>query len=287
MTNSDALRPRRISVALSFLCLVALPGFAAEVQVFKDIAYKAGDGLSAYERERSKLDLYVPQGVRNYPVVAWFHGGGLTGGDKARADHVEIATSLAARGVGVASVNYRLSPRANFPAYVDDAAASVAWLLEHTEDYGGDDRKVFVSGHSAGAYLVAMIGVDPQYLAAYDHDLDEIAGMIPISGQMVTHETVRAERGLPAARPIIDAAAPVFHVDSSAPPFLAIAGSEDLPARSAENRYFVEALKAVEHQDATFIEFEGRNHGTIVSRIPEAGDPVAQAMVEFIERHSR
>jgi len=79
----------------------------------------------------------------------------------------------------------------------------------------------------------------------------------------------------------------VFNVSAGAPPFLAIAGSEDLPARSAEGRYFIEALKAVEHPDAHFIEFAGRNHGTIVTRIPEDGDAVAQAIVDFVAARSR
>jgi acetyl esterase/lipase len=236
--------------------MVAQAAFSADVDIHQDIAYKSGSGLTAYEQERCALDLYVPEGARDFPVIVWFHGGGLTAGDKAREDHVEIATSLAARGIAVAAVNYRLSPHISFPAYVDDAAASVAWALEHIEDYGGDAEKVFVSGHSAGGYLVAMVGVDDRYLAAYDHGLDELAGMIPISGQMIVHETVRSERGLPTSRPIVDAAAPVFNVRADAPPFLAIAGSQDLPARSAENRYFIEALKSVAHSDAAFIEFE-------------------------------
>jgi acetyl esterase/lipase len=219
-------------------------------------------------------------------MLVWFHGGGLTAGDKAEATQADIARSLAARGIAVASVNYRLSPRATFPAYVDDAAASVAWVLEQVAAYGGDPDKVFVSGHSAGGYLAAMVGVDKTLLAAYGHAPDELAGLIPVSGQMITHGTVRQERGLPDDRPLVDEAAPAFHVSAAAPPVLAIAGSEDLPARPEENRYFVAALNAVDHPDASYREFEGRNHGTIVTQIPEPGDPVAEAMLEFIDRVS-
>jgi dipeptidyl aminopeptidase/acylaminoacyl peptidase len=132
-----------------------------------------------------------------------------------------------------------------------------------------------------------MLGLDESYLGTFGHGLDDLAGLIPISGQMVTHETVRNERGLPAGRPIVDEAAPVFHVRADAPPLLAIAGSEDLPARPEENRYLVAAMKAVGHADSTYREFAGRNHGTIVSGIPEADDPVAGAIVEFVERVSQ
>ena len=286
------LRKRRSTPGFGFMllamfCATALPVLAQDAAVHEDIAYKDGDGLSNYERERSMLDLYLPDGETGFPLIVWFHGGGLRAGDKADGVHREIARSLAARGIGVASVNYRLSPRAVFPAYVEDAAASVAWVLDNVEDYGGDSGNVFVSGHSAGGYLAAMVGVDDRYLAAHGHRLDDLAGLIPISGQMVTHATVRAERGLPGDRPIVDAAAPVFHVRADAPPFLAIAGSEDLPARPEENIYFVAAMRAVEHPDSNYREFDGRTHGSIVSRIPEDGDPVAQAIVEFVSRTSR
>ena len=145
-----------VPIALLWAC--AQPGMSADANVLRDVAYKSGDDLSDYERERAKLDLYLPDSVDDFPTIVWFHGGGLTGGDKGRADHVALASSLAERGVAVANVNYRLSPRAPFPAYVDDAAASVAWVLDNIEAHGGDARNVFVSGHSAGGYLVAVRG---------------------------------------------------------------------------------------------------------------------------------
>ena len=274
------------SILAALSCLVQ-SAFAQGVDVRENISYKSGNDLTDYERTRCALDLYLPKGVSDFPVIVWFHGGGLTEGDKAEKTQADISRSLAVRGIAVASVNYRLSPKVNFPAYVEDAAASVAWVLDNIEDYGGDARNVFVSGHSAGGYLAAMVGADEHYLAARGHGLDDLAGLMPISGQMVTHGTIRVERGLPPARPFIDAAAPVFHVSDKAPPWLAIAGSEDNPARAEENAYFIAALKSVGHTDAVYREFEGRTHGSIVSMIPQKNDPVAQALVEFVERHSR
>jgi len=271
---------------VTLLCVSAWSVHAGGVEVHQDIVYKSGDSLTDYERTRCKLDLYIPVDRTDFPVMVWFHGGNITAGDKAQEIQVGIARSLAARGIAVAAVNYRLSPQVSFPAYIDDAAASVAWVLDHSKDYQGDPGKVFVAGHSAGGYLAAMVGLDQQYLMAHGHGTNELAGLIPISGQMVTHATIRKERGLPEDRPIVDAAAPVFHVRADAPRWLAIAGSEDLPARSEENRYFIAALKAVKHPDATFMEFEGRNHGTIVTRIPEDNDPVAQAILGFIKDNS-
>lgn len=286
MNRSSGLRRIVASaVALAAGCLV-LAAYGEGVSVHQDIAYKSGGDLTEYERERAFLDLYLPEGASDFPVVVWFHGGNITGGDKAGAVHAGIGNTLAGRGIAVASVNYRLSPRVTFPAYIDDAAASVSWVLDHIGDYDGNADAVFVSGHSAGGYLASMVGLDEQYLADYGHAPSDLAGLIPISGQTVTHGTVRTERGLPADRPLVDQAAPVFHVSADAPPFLAIAGSEDLPARPEENRYFVAAMKAVDHLDVSYREFDGRNHGSIVSGIPNAGDPVAAAIIEFVERLS-
>lgn len=284
MSYRQAPTIKLLFALLAVLGLHAQPGQTGEVVVHESIAYKAGPGLSEYERNRCELDLYLPEGASGFPTLIWFHGGGLTVGDKAGEMEVDIARSLAARGVAVAMVNYRLSRQVNFPAYVEDAAASVAWVLEHIEGYRGDRDRVFVSGHSAGGYLAAMVGIDPRYLAAHGHEPNDLAGFAPISGQMVTHATIREERGLPSDRPIVDDAAPVHHVRRDAPPFLAIAGSDDRPARMEENSYFVAALKAVGHVDASYLEFEGRDHGTIIAGIPEDDDPVGRALMDFIAK---
>jgi acetyl esterase/lipase len=209
----------------------------------------------------------------------------LQGGDKVGAG--TLGRRFAAEGIAVASVNYRLSPQVKFPAYIDDAAAACAFVRREVARYGGSPHRVFVSGHSAGGYLTAMIGVDPQYLSRYDMKPSDLAGLLPVSGQMITHSTVRSERGIARARPIIDEAAPAYHVTPNAPPLLAIAGGADLPTRAEENRYFVAAMKAAGHNDATYLEFAGRNHGSIANRLGEPGDEVANAILEFIARKKR
>ncbi len=255
------------------------------VQVLKDLAYRAG--LTDYEHERCLLDLYLPEGRKDFPIIVWFHGGGLEGGCK--DDASAIATCFAQEGLAVAVANYRLSPRVAYPAYVDDAAASVGWVVKHIGEYGGNTNAVFISGHSAGGYLTAMLGMNSRFMAKYGVNTSDIAGIIPISGQTFTHYTVRKERGIPNPQttPIVDEAAPCYHVRKDAPPVLAICGDQDAPARAEENRYFIAALKAVEHPMAEYREFADRDHGSIVDKIPEAGDPVEKAIVEFVTKHVR
>jgi acetyl esterase/lipase len=274
---------RRAIVFSLVLYVVGSASAADSVRVLKDLPYKTAPATE-YEQERCKLDLYLPQNAKDFPTIVWFHGGGLTGGDKAGGYVGAMGARFARSGIAVASVNYRLSPKAQFPAYIEDAAAAFAFVHREIAGHGGSAERLFISGHSAGGYLTAMLGLDERFLAKHGLKLGDIAGLVPISGQMITHSTVRQERKIPKTRPIIDEAAPCYHVRKDAPPFLVIAGSQDLPARAEESRLFVACLKAVGHADATYLEVEGRNHGTVGSRLPEADDVVAAAMIAFIER---
>ncbi|MCA9263982.1 MAG: alpha/beta hydrolase [Planctomycetales bacterium] len=249
-----------------------------------DVPYKSDVGTD-YERQRCTIDFYLPS-EPGFRTLVWFHGGGLQNGHKADEIAVGLAKRFQADGIAVASVNYRLSPAASFPAYVDDAAAAVAFVCQQIESYGGSRDAVFVSGHSAGGYLTAMIGVDPHYLQKYGAKTSDVAGYAPVSGQMVTHSTVRGERGIERTQPIIDAAAPAFHVASDVPPFLCIAGGKDLPARAEENRYFVSALRAAGNELVAYLEVPDRDHGTIASRMSEDRDLVAAAIRNFMVKNS-
>ncbi len=255
-----------------------------EVVVEADDFYRAGqEDLDDYQTSRCYLDWYLPKGKKNFPVLVWFHGGGLRNGQKAGEHDVAIATFFAKAGIGVASVNYRMNPKAEFPAYVEDAAAAVAFVKKNVANKGGSDDQVFVSGHSAGGYLTLMVALAPKYLGQSQLKPTDLAGYLPISGQTITHSTVRSEMGIDENQPWIDEAAPSYHCKNKTSPILCIAGSNDLAGRSEENRYLVAMLKST-GQDATFAEFEGRDHGTIAHWIPKENDAVATLMLEFIQR---
>lgn len=209
-----------------------------------------------YMVERCLLDLYYPSNSQGFPTVVWFHGGGLTSGNK------EIPEALKEKGVAVVGVNYRLFPKVNAPKYIDDAAAAVAWVINHIEDFGGDPALVFLSGHSAGGYLSMMVGLDKGYLAHFGVDADRIAGLIPFSGHTITHFTVREERGIPGTQPIVDNLAPLFHVRNDAPPLLLITGDRELEmlGRYEENAYLLRMMKIVGHEDTRLFELDGYGH---------------------------
>jgi acetyl esterase/lipase len=238
----------------------------------QDIPYRNGDELTDYMRERCRLDLYYPREAKSFATVVWFHGGGLTAGNKS------IPKGLMEKGIAVVAANYRLSPKVTSPAYIQDAAAAVAWTFRNIEQYGGSRKRIFVSGHSAGGYLTSMVGLDRRWLQAHDIDANEIAGLIPYSGHTITHFTVRAERGISDKQPVVDDLAPLFHVRKDAPPLLLITGDRDkeLLGRYEETAYLWRMMKEVGHDHTELFELGGYNHGGMA-------EPAHALLLNFIK----
>lgn len=251
------------------------------------IGYKKGDSLSAYEKERCRLDLYLPpEGQRKgFATLVWFHGGGLTGGSKEGVETRRIASSLATQeGIAVVVPNYRLSPKAKYPAYVDDAAAAVAWTLQNIAQHGGDAHRVFVGGHSAGGYLTLLLGMDARHLAKVDVKPGALAGLIPVSGQVMTHYSVRAERGQGKYSVTADDAAPVHWAEAKGiAPMLVLWADQDMATRAEENVFLVSVLKAAGHKQVTGQMIPGRTHGSVGHKIAEKGDPAREAILRFMQ----
>lgn len=222
-----------------------------------NVPYRNEADASEYARERCRLDLYYPSEAEGFPTVVWFHGGGLTSGEKF------LPPGLMDAGVAVVAVNYRLSPRAEAVSAIDDAAAAVAWTLENIGRYGGSRDLVFVAGHSAGGYLASMVGLDRRWLRAYGVDADDIAGLIPYSGHAITHLTIRAERGIGETQPVVDDLSPLFHVREDAPPLLLITGDreKELLGRYEENAYLWRMMRVAGHEETELYELEGFDHG--------------------------
>lgn len=217
-----------------------------------------------YIKERCVLDIYYPKNIKKFPTVIWFHGGGLTGGEK------EIPEVLREKEFCVVAVNYRLSPKVKAPMYIEDAAAAVSWVFNNINNYGGDTSIIFVSGYSAGAYLTLMVGLDKSWLEVHNIDANRIAGLISLSAQAITHFTIRSEKGIPGTQPIIDNLAPLFHVSSDAPPLLLITGDRELElfGRFEENSYLARMMKIVGHKNTKLYEMGGYDHGMTLPAFP-------------------
>lgn len=167
---SDTTRRNALGAAMGLMAAPLLTGAAAPAP--REIAY-GGDA-------RQRLDLYARPGLNAAPMLLFVHGGGWNIGDKRM---VSALPGYAERhGLLFASTNYRLTPDVTARECAQDVAAAVAWMLAHGAEHGGDPRRLFIAGHSAGAHLVALVGVDPVYLGAHGRAPADLAGVIPIDG---------------------------------------------------------------------------------------------------------
>ena len=259
------------------ICAAATANGGAASTLERGISYYPASALanaSAYQKERCKLDFRRPANATNFATVVWFHGGGLVNG---AANFLRIRDDIAQ-----AAVSYRFLQKDGSVTgddCIDDAAAAVAWALDHVAEYGGDPKKVFVSGMSAGGYLTMMVGMDPSRLAKWGHKPTELAGIVPISGQATKHFNVRKFAGDadPQYLPKIDRLAPLNFCSADLPPILSVCGEPpwEWPARSEENRLLVASCVALGHKSAQFVQAPFCSHG----RVYTAGVPYLEMFV--------
>lgn len=234
---------------------------AAAYNTETDLPYYEGAALEKagdYQRSQCRLDLYYPANRPGFATVIWLHGGGLTGGTRGFPQIKDKETGLVA-------VSYRLSPKAEFPAFLEDAAAATAWTLRHIAERGGDPKKVFLAGHSAGGYLAAMVGMDPRWLAAHGLSHRQLAGLILVSAQVTTHFEVKKLRGDtgPEFRPLIDEYAPLYYASKDLPPVCLILGDRKIEYKNRveENDLLAASLRNLGHPSVEFHEMGGLDHG--------------------------
>ncbi len=254
---------RKTITTLLLCCILCTTNKAQSINylIEKEIPYRATTG-DAYTDSMCVLDIYFPENKENFSTLIWYHGGGLTGGQR------ELPSLLMEQGVAIVSVEYRLSPHVSVSQCIDDAAAAAAWVVKNIEQYGGDNKRIFVSGHSAGGFLTTMIGMDKRWMAKYELDADtSFAALIPYSGQVITHFTNRKEKGMKELQPLIDEMAPLYHVRPDCPPLLIITGDRELEllGRYEENAYFWRMLKLSGHPNVFLHEIGGCDHGQMVA----------------------
>ncbi len=266
-------REMKTHMIFLFVCIAVVAQAQQTYRTVTDVSYIADTETDAYRRERCTLDVYYPEGTTDFPTIVWYHGGGLEGGNK------HIPAGLMEKGCAVVTVNYRLSPQAQHPAYIEDAAEALAWTFKHIGSYGGTPEKIYVSGHSAGGYLALIIGLDKSYLAAHGVDADQVKAYLPVSGQTVTHYTIRKERGWREGIPVIDAYAPCFHARTDTPPYVLITGGRDLElmARYEENALLESVMKGIGNPNVWLYELEGFDHGNV-------WEPACYLITDFISK---
>jgi acetyl esterase/lipase len=183
-------------------------------------------------------------------------------------------------------VNYRLSSKVRYPEYVRDAAAAVVWVSRNIARYGGRPEALFVGGHSAGGYLTMALGMNPSHMKAVGGPSVPLAGLIPVSGQMATHYTIRAERQDKGLGMRVDEAAPLNHVRPGLPPILNLCAEHDDWKRLMENRTLEAYFKAEGLREAELHIIPDRDHGSIIERMMTPNDPAFLLIQAFIANHA-
>jgi acetyl esterase/lipase len=213
-------------------------------------------GLAYGDDPRQVLDLHLPDAAGAAPpapVVVFFYGGSWNRGD--RADYRFVGRALAARGVLAVIADYRVYPQVRYPDFLRDGARAVAWARREIAAYGGDPRRLFVAGHSAGAYNAAMIALDPRWLGEAGLGLDALSGLVGLAGP---YDFLPI--GNPEVQPVF------FHPDYPA-------RSQPLEhVRGAGRPAFLAAAASDTLVDPT------RNTAQLARRMREAGTPVVERL---------
>lgn len=269
------------------VALLALAGAGCERALFgvANRGLPAPEASVEYARDVDlSLDVYRPQraGRDPAPVVVFFYGGAWQRG--MRAQYRFVGRRLAQNGVMAVVADYRTWPRAGFPAFVGDAARAVAWTRANAAAHGGDPRRVFVAGHSAGAQIAALVGADARYLAPYGMQPRDLAGVIGLAGPYdfaITGQYVPIF-GDPAQWPRAQA---VNAVDGDEPPFLLVHGDADRVVEAYDSRLMAQRLRAA-GVDARLVMLPGGGHTAPLQGLydPRRAPQVLPAILDFVAR---
>jgi acetyl esterase/lipase len=256
------------------------PAKPSEVEVVKDITYFEGDEA---DKHKHQLDLYLPKGKKDFPVLFFVHGGAWISGDRNYFGvYSAIGNAFARHGIGAVVISYRLSPKVQHPEHIKDVAAAFAWTKKNIEKHGGRKDQIFVCGHSAGGHLVALLATNESYLKAEGCSLKDIKGAIPMSGVFVL-----ADNFMPTifgkGDDALKSASPVRNVKEGHPPFLIVYADKDMPFCEANSASFCKELKGAKC-DAEVCEIKSRNHMTIIMSFSKDNDPALEAALKFIDK---
>lgn len=246
------------------------------VTVQHNIAYAPG--------ARRMMDVYRPTHATGpLPLVLFIYGGSWDSGSK--DDYKFVAAPLARQGVVVAVADYRLVPEVHFPAFVDDVAKAAAFAHNHAAEWGANPRLMFLMGHSAGAYNVLMLGLDPHYLADAGMPRRDLAGVISLAGPadflpLDDRATVAAFGQFPD----LAATQPVHFADAHNPPLLLLHGQADTMVYLRNSTALAARVRAA-GGPVTLITYPGIGHIGLITAIAPLFDgraPVLADVMNFI-----
>ena len=233
-------------------------------------------------RPDQRMDIYRPKGAAGLPAVVFFHGGSWRSGSR---KHFRIlGRELAAAGTVVAVPDYRLFPAVTYPAFLTDCADATAWVACQAPARGAS-KKLFLMGHSAGAYNAMMLGLDPAWLRAAGCAPEIVAGVVGISGpyDFPPVDGRRMNPVFPGAGP---ESQPIHHARADAPPLLLLAGGDDMIVSPRQTAALADRVLALGGRVET-VTYPGLGHlgpATAPASLYDRRGPLLRDAVAFIER---
>ncbi|WP_167495882.1 alpha/beta hydrolase [Desulfosediminicola ganghwensis] len=276
------------SVCLALLVmLLFFLGGCSPLSMVNTIAPDDGfvlDGAIGYgPLERQKLDVYYPE-VRTpqKPVLVFFYGGSWLRGD--RQKYRFVGQALSSRGYVTVIPDYRLYPEVQFPVFIEDGAASVAWVKDNIAESANG---IVLIGHSAGAHLAALLALDNRYLEQEGISERTISGMIGLAGPYAFEpENFRRFRAIFATAHPPEISRPITYARGDAPPLLLLHGTDDNVVLPLHSQLLQERVDD-QNGRVTRLELEGVDHFDIVLGLSEPFTHLAPGVLPCLERFIR
>ena len=264
--------PRPALLALAALCAAALLAACSPMRTLNALSpsdtYRATTDVAYGTHARQRLDVYRPATATpasGWPVAVFFYGGSWHRGS--RADYRFAGEALASRGILALVADYRLYPEVSYPDFLHDSAKALAWGLDNAASLGGDPKRVFVMGHSAGGYNAAMLALDARWLRAEGHAPGELAGWVGLAGPYDFFPSAN-----PDVQPVFHdpdyprGGQPVEHAGSTLRAFLGAAKTDSLVDPERNTVQLARRLEAA-GADVTLRLYGGVNHMTLAGAL--------------------
>ncbi len=275
---------RLVLGAVAAAAALSLAGCLSMVNAFvPSEGYRIEADHSYGSDPRQKLDLYVPDNLNGpAPVILFFYGGSWQNGEK--GDYRAFGQAFASQGFVVAVADYRVYPQVRFPAFVEDGALAVRYLRGEVKSRGGDPSRLYVAGHSAGAYIAVMLASDPAYLRKAGGDFGWLRGAIGIAGPydiLPLRDRTLIDIFGGANRPETQ---PITHIDGVRPPMLLATGDDDNTVSPLNTDRMAQRLRDA-GSPVTVQIYPGVGHaGIILSLMPgfRSKTTLREDMVDFV-----
>jgi acetyl esterase/lipase len=274
------------------VAMMLLTGGCSATDIVNALSPRQGFNVLAPEQygagPRRSLDIYRPANAANAPVVVFFYGGSWQSGS--RTDYAFVGSALARLGYITVIPDYRVYPEVKYPAFLEDAAAAVGWAKRNAKRLGGDPRSLFVVGHSAGAYIAAMMALDRRWLARQRLDAGrDLAGWVGISGPYDFLPLEDEALKVIFAGDRVAATQPITYADRGNAPALLLTGNADTTVLPRNTRNLATRLRANQNS-VTDRYYPGVGHAQMVGAFAPALSflaPTLNDVDEFIRARSQ